>query len=226
MPIIRPKHLTVVLALLALAILGTSGYRVSFLRFIIVPTASMANTIIPGDRLMISTRTGEIKRGEIVMFQFPRNPKLRYVSRIIGLPGDRLLVRGTSVFINGKELPEQRVMIELKGPEAAFNREIDVEPAPPGATYKVYYDVRQHGDAAEDEAPVFRFATNAEVTVPPDKYFVLGDNRDNSLDSRFWGFVPRTNIIGKPFAIYFSAATRDQPESGKIRWKRAFTSIK
>src|SRR5207253_3678397 len=122
---------------------------------------------------------------------FPRNPKIRYVSRIIGLPGDRLLVRGTSVFINGKELSEQRVMIELSGLERAFNREIDVEPAPPGAPYKVYYDVSKHDEAAEEnEAPVFRFATNSEVTVPPDKYFVLGDNRDNSLDSRFWGFVP------------------------------------
>ncbi len=118
-------------------------------------------------------------------------------------------------------------MIELRGPERAFNREIDAEPAPPGATYKVYYDVSKHSEASEEnEAQVFRFATNAEVTVPPDKYFVLGDNRDNSLDSRFWGFVPRANIIGKPFAVYFSAATRDQPESGKIRWKRVFASIK
>lgn len=223
----RKRSLIAALVVLILAVLVTTGYRVSSLRFIIVPTAAMANTIIPGDRLMVSSRVGEIKRGEIVMFQFPRNPKIRYVSRIIGLPGDKLLVRGTSVFINGKELPEQRVMIELGGPEAAFNREIDLEPAPPGATYKAYYDVSKHGNGIEeDEAPVFRFATNGEVTVPPDKYFVLGDNRDNSLDSRFWGFVPRANIIGQPLAIYFSAAPRNQPESGKIRWKRVFTSIK
>src|ERR1041385_5900745 len=100
----KKTSLIIALMVLAFAVLATTGYRVSSLRFIIVPTASMANTIIPGDRLMVSSRVGEIKRGDIVLFQFPRNPKFKYISRIIGLPVDKLLLRGTSVFVNGREL--------------------------------------------------------------------------------------------------------------------------
>lgn len=217
----------VVAAIMALATLATLGYSLRTLRFIIIPSGSMANTIIPGDRVIVSTRFSEIKRGDIVLFNFPRNQRVKYVSRIIGLPGETLSVRDMSVFINGQELPEHRVMVELLGPDAAFNPEVQRGPRPPGATYQVYYNIRQHNQVTENgDALIARFATNGEVTVPPDKYFVLGDNRDNSFDSRFWGFVPRASIIGKPISIYFSAPTREQSNNGKTRWGRLFTSIK
>jgi signal peptidase I len=158
-----------------------------------VPTPSMEPTILVGDRLLIdkfSFRNGykrgiplaperDIKRGDIVVFKFPNNPDTLYVKRAIGLPGEELEIRGGTVHINGSPLDEP---------------------------YKV------HRDSALDEGRNFphdphrgdrRDNTNP-ITIPDDSYFVMGDNRDDSADSRYFGFLPRSHIVGRPLVVFWS----------------------
>src|SRR5215510_10435518 len=119
-----------------------------------VPTGSMQNTINIGDHLFVNKfifgkptpilgrllPTREIRRGDIIVFKLPSNPKINYVKRVIGLPGDSVLVKGNHVFVNGSELPEQRVIVDLPADSQnlAALEEKRVEPAPPGAKYKVF----------------------------------------------------------------------------------------
>jgi signal peptidase I len=98
----------------------------------------MANTIVVGDRVLCQ-RIGEVSRGEVVLFKLPSDPKVYYLQRVIGLPGDSLQVRGQKVFINGKELLEERAYIKLEGfRDKAEAPIVKVDPKPSGATYRVY----------------------------------------------------------------------------------------
>jgi signal peptidase I len=222
-----------------------------------VPTGSMQNNIHIGDHLFVNKflfgrntpvigpllPAREVRRGDIVVFKFPSDPTVNYVKRVIGLPGDEVTVRGTRVFINGQELPEHRVGVALRGPEHSFNQEEIVEPPPAGATYKAYYDKdRLSEEGLETDALDSVSAIHGPVIVPPDSYFVMGDNRDNSQDSRYWGFVPRANVIGRALYVYWSF-NRNQPDSDsemgapksrnllldfftKTNWRRTGTAIK
>lgn len=213
-----------------------------------VPTGSMQNNIHIGDHFFVNKfifgrptpvlgkllPTREIKRGDIIVFKFPRDPKVNYVKRVIGLPGDKVEVKGTSVFVNDQELPEQKVTVKLLGQEYSANTEIKTEPAPPGAHYRVYYSERDREEM--DSHPDLTYAVNEPVIVPADSYFAMGDNRDNSLDSRYWGFVPRSNIIGHALYVYwsFNPADPETPSTGnrildiftRSNWKRTGTAIK
>jgi len=202
-----------------------------------VPTGSMQNNIHIGDHLFVNkfifgrpTRflkwvlpAREIRRGDVIVFKFPHDPKVNYVKRVIGLPGDRVWIRGTRVYVNDQELPEQRVTIRLMGPDYSAHPELSVEPPPPSAAYRVYYDDREHASDAEDASSA-TYGVKEAVTVPPDAYFALGDNRDNSLDSRYWGFVPRDNIIGRALYVYWSFNPHDPeyqgPENPLVRFVR------
>ncbi len=220
-----------------------------------VPTGSMQNNINIGDHLFVNKfvfgqqtpvigpllPARQIRRGDIIVFKFPNDPKVNYVKRVIGLPGDKVMVRGTHVFINDQELPEQHVIVELRGQEYSFNPEQRVEPPPPGATYRVYYDNRHDNDAGSaDETPVDSYTVHGPVIVPAHSYFAMGDNRDNSLDSRSWGFVPRANIVGRALYVYWSF-NRQDPETPtatrpmlaplidflvKTNWRRTGKAIK
>jgi signal peptidase I len=180
--------------------------------------------------------TREIKRGDIIVFKFPQDAKVNYVKRVIGLPGDKVLVKGTHVFVNDKELPEQRVTINLLDNRYSAHPEIKVAPAPPGAHYRVYYDDRDHDTPEFGFGSETKYGVNEPVIVPPDSYFAMGDNRDNSLDSRYWGFVPRSNIIGHALYVYWSYNPNDpktKSTGNKILdiftrsdWKRTGTAIK
>jgi signal peptidase I len=215
-----------------------------------VPTGSMQNNIHIGDHFFVNKfifgrptpvlgkllPTREIKRGDIIVFKFPQNPKVNYVKRVIGLPGDKVEVKGTHVFVNGQELPEQRVLVNLLGPQYSANTEIKTEPAPPGAHYRVYYDDHDHEQTDARSDPQQKYGVDGPVTVPADSYFAMGDNRDNSLDSRYWGFVPRSNIIGHALYVYWSFNPDDPetPSTGnrildiftRSNWKRTGTAIK
>jgi len=209
-----------------------------------VPTGSMQNNIHIGDHLFVNKFVfgeptsvlkwvlpqREIRRGDIIVFKYPLDAKTNYVKRVIGLPGDKVQVRGRSVFINDKELPEQRVKIKLMGNDYSAHPELEVEPAPPGANYRVYYDDREH-DFESGE-----YGVHEPVTVPEGNYFAMGDNRDNSQDSRYWGFVPRSNIIGRALYVYW-AFNGEDPEYKRspnpiVRfllgtdWKRTGSPIK
>ena len=226
-----------------------------------VPTGSMQNTITIGDHLLVNKfifapgaslpflPQREIRRGDIIVFKYPGNPYdprrddrpdnkpilTNYVKRVIGLPGDRISLEGKNVIVNGQALPEHRIDAidhNRKDPLEIVN----TPPQKPNETYDVYY---RPGDDEDDVTAydVFRRAGNGkEVVVPPNKYFVMGDNRDNSEDSRFWGFVPRDLVIGRAMFVYWSY-DESAPSSGgglgilidffkNTRWSRTGTLVR
>jgi signal peptidase I len=201
----KAKALIIVAAALFLALAGMATYYLIYYRVVRVPTGAMANTIIPGDRVLCRTHLGEIKRGDIVIFKLPTDPKVMYLKRVIGLPGETIQVKGHRVFVNGKELPEERALIRLTGePELPV---VKVEPKPQDAWYRVFYDVEQYSDNDEFEINTRAVYGIAEpYRIRPDNYFVLGDSRDNSEDSRYWGTAPREMIVGKAMMIFDSTA--------------------
>jgi signal peptidase I len=169
-----------------------------------IPSGSMEDTLLVGDYLLVDkTRFGPagpwqallpyraIRRGDIIVFRYPADPSQHFIKRVIGLPGDRLRLWHGRVFINGLALVE---------PYAVFKERFPDE----------FRDNFPGGDWHDEDvipawAAQMRTAVkDGELTVPGDRYFVLGDNRDQSLDSRYWGFVPRQNITGRPWLIYFS----------------------
>ncbi len=178
----------------------------------VIPSASMENTILIGDHLLIS-RFGydagvpftqwhvplwkSPKRQQIIVFEAVAPGSQDLIKRVIGLPGDRLAIRKGVVYINGKALSE---------PYAVHHSMAD---GLPGGDFPPSGDDSNVGLQADWAAEISRYVQNGELVVPPDRYFVMGDNRENSYDSRFWGFVPRANIIGTPLCIYMSI---DAPE--------------
>jgi signal peptidase I len=157
-----------------------------------IPTGSMENNLLIGDHLLVNKfvfgpaassleRTllpmGTIHRGDVIVFKYPVNPTVDYIKRVIGLPGETLEVRSKKVYINGRALDE---------PYAHY--------LPSSATPAELREVTSL-DVLENYGP---------VVVPPDHYFMMGDNRDNSADSRFWGFMPRSYVKGRAVVIYWS----------------------
>jgi signal peptidase I len=210
-----------------------------------VPTGSMQNTINIGDHLFVNKfifgkptpvlgkllPTRDIKRGDIIVFKLPSDPKINYVKRVIGLPGETVQVKGQHVYVNGAELPEERALVNLIGhqeePELPV---VKVEPKPPGAWYRVFYEANSHSDGDDFEINSdMKFGVAEPVTVPEGKYFVMGDSRDNSQDSRYWGFVPRENIFARALYVHLSFDPRANGLLGKllsIRWRRIGTAVK
>ena len=126
----------------------------------------------------------DIRRGDIIVFKYPDEPERDFIKRVIGLPGETLELRNKKVYVNGQPLDEPYVHF--------------LEP-PPRLQEVTSFDVRER---------------YGPVKVPPDQFFVMGDNRDNSQDSRYWGFLPRTYVKGKALMIYWSY------ESGEQRLRR------
>ena len=211
-----------------------------------VPTGSMQNTINIGDQLFVNKfifgrptpwlskllPAREIKRGDVIVFKLPGDEKVNYVKRVIGLPGDKVWVRGKHVFVNGQELPEQHVAVRLAGPDYSALPERKVDSPPSGATYKVYYDERASDSIGpEYERQQAKYAIKEPFTVPPDSYFAMGDSRDNSQDSRYWGPVPRANIIARPLYVHWSFNWNEPAARGlgffnHVNWRRIGTAVK
>jgi len=225
-----------------------------------VPTGSMQNTITIGDHLLVNKfifapgaslpflPQREIKRGDIIVFKYPGNPYdprrddrpdnkpilTNYVKRVIGLPGDHISLDGKNVIVNGKVLPEHRIDAIDHNQKDPLEI-VDTPARKPGETYDVYY--RPGNDNDDYTYDVFRMAGDGkEVVVPANKYFVMGDNRDNSEDSRFWGFVPRELVIGRAMFVYWSY-DESAPSSGSgvgiiidffknTRWSRTGTLVR
>jgi signal peptidase I len=159
-----------------------------------IPSGSMKPTLLVGDFILVNKlvyRFSEPQRGDIVVFKYPIDPNIDFIKRIVALPGEEVEVRNNQVFINGKPLP----LIEVNREEENGVRKVIYEEVlPEGIKHKVQF-YEDFPFSKRDFGP---------VVVPPNHYFVMGDNRDNSEDSRYWGFLPRENIVGKAFVIYFS----------------------
>lgn len=170
----------------------------------------------------------EVRRGDIVVFKYPGNRvnpaadrsrdlkpyEINYIKRVIGLPGDTVEFRNNQVFINGQLLPERRVIGDVEvsrgsNPEKASLTVKEFEPAPPDATYTVYYsentmEAVKRGRSVVDGREMNFGVAGKPMIVPPNNYFMMGDARDNSEDSRYWGFVERDLIIGRAMFVYWS----------------------
>src|SRR3954466_12928935 len=169
-----------------------------------IPTGSMENNLLIGDHLLVNKfifgptplaigravlPVRPIRRGDIVVFKYPDEPDRDFIKRVIGLPGETIELKNKKVHVNGHPLDEP--YIHFLTPPSTDYQEVTSS------------DVRE------------RFGP---VTVPPNQYFVMGDNRDNSQDSRYWGFLPRENVKGKALLIYWSyqAEREDYQEGGGI----------
>jgi signal peptidase I len=205
----------------------------------VIPSSSMEDNLLVGDHLIVDRMayapagrlTGHllpyepVKHGDIIVFRYPLNIKEDYVKRVIGLPGDRIRLVDKQVYLNGNKLYEPYKVHK----SAVIDSYRDNFPSTPATSLPPQaMDMLEH------------HVMNGEVVVPPDHFFAMGDNRDNSADSRYWGFVPRENIKGKPLVIYWSydAPTEDlvdftlghffdlvQHFFTKTRWRRTFKLI-
>jgi signal peptidase I len=213
-----------------------------------IPSESMENTLLIGDYLLVDKVQygprgvwGEIlpyepvSRGDVIVFKWPVHPEQHFVKRVIGVPGDRIrLVRG-HVLVNGSAVKEEYAIYK-RSPHDSFRDEFPARHLPsPLMTPQWWADI-----------PLL--LRDGDLLVPQESYFVLGDNRNESLDSRYWGLVPRENIVGKPLFIYFSltppsrqtlSATRNQADDKIVgfarvlvhlpalaRWGRTFMFVK
>jgi signal peptidase I len=189
------------------SLLGTVVIAVFVITFIVqafqIPSPSMENTLLIGDYLLVNKLTyggggvgdfflpyRSVHRGDIIVFHYPVNPAQHFVKRVIGVPGDHLRLINKQVFVNG---------LPLREPYAHFTR-------PPDDMFRDNFpriDMLS-GPTPEWWVRMRRLIEDGQLIVPEGNYFVMGDNRDNSYDSRYWGFVPQANIIGRPLVIYWS----------------------
>jgi len=192
-----------------------------------IPSGSMMPGLLAGDFILVNKYTYGIrlpvinlkvmdistpKRGDVMVFRYPGDPGTNFIKRVIGLPGDRIAYREKQLIINGAPMPQSArgdYTYSERGDRAdhvLFSRQV-----------RETFDDRSH-DILLTDMPG---SGTDEYTVPPGHYFVMGDNRDRSNDSRFWGPVPEANIVGRAFFVWFSW---DMTNSG-IAWKRIGNSI-
>ena len=175
-----------------------------------IPSSSMEDTMLIGDHVLVNREQfapathwmgpllpyRDIHRGDIVVFLSPEEKGLFVVKRIIGVPGDRIHLRDGDVYRNGEKLVERYVQHKV----ANYDPYRDNFPSvPPSEMYGV--------TSQEWEANLPSYIQGGDVIVPENGYFAMGDNRDVSKDSRYWGFIPRKNVIGRPLFIYWSFVT-------------------
>jgi signal peptidase I len=172
-----------------------------------IPSSSMENTLLIGDHVFVDRDTmgpktrwmplipyHQIRRGDIVVFLSPAEPGLYVVKRIVATPGDRLHLRDNVVYLNGEKQNEPYVIHN-----GSYNPYRDNFPdVPPGDANSV---------TPEWRLTMGSYIQGGDLVIPPDSYFAMGDNRDVSYDSRYWGFIPRENVIGRPMFIYWSFDT-------------------
>src|SRR5437879_5348261 len=133
----RKKLLIIGIVVFVVSGVALVAYRVFFVKMVRVPTGAMANTIVPGDCLVVKRLFGEVKRGDIIIFRYPSQPTIQYVSRVVGLPGETIQVRDTLVYINDREIPENRVFVKTPYDfEGGVLDEISTEGSGP---YRVFY---------------------------------------------------------------------------------------
>jgi signal peptidase I len=184
----------------------------------VMPSNSMAKTLLIGDRFLVRIWPKPTPaRGDIIAFYYPINRHDTYIKRVIGVPGDRIRISNKIVYLNGAPLQEPYAIHESHFVDT-YRDNFPAQPniqLPPAAQSMLHQDV-----------------VNGELVVPEGNYFVLGDNRDDSSDSRYWGFVATGDLIGKPLIIYDSHELTDQDAllamplaKAKVRWSRLFKML-
>ena len=234
------EYLESLVVTVILALYGTTFLIQAFK----IPSSSMEDTLLIGDHLMVgkvsyapAPSSGgrlfpylPVRRDQIIVFRYPLEPATYFVKRLIGVPGDHIHLQDKRVYRNGVLLDEPYVVHKSSRLED-FRDNFPTFPSGPA-----YPDWANH---------LADYIQNGDVVVPPNQYFVMGDNRDFSSDSRYWGFVPRENIVGKPLLIYWSFETssddyrRTSPSDyldkltdvifhfpQKTRWNRMFRLIR
>ncbi len=189
-----------------------------------IPSGSMMPTLLVGDFILVNKyaygirlpvvnkkimEVGEPTRGDVVVFRFPKDPGIDYIKRVIGVPGDHVVYRDKTLYINQKKVPQLQ-----EGSYIGTGSGLSMSGA----------DLRSEelGDADHDILVVPRVrGISTDVVVPEGHYFVMGDNRDNSNDSRYWGFVPDDNLVGKAFMIWMNWDSA----AGGVGWDRIGNSI-
>ena len=226
---------------IGVAVLAALILRAFVIQAFRIPSGSMKDTLLIGDFLLVnkfvygartprriwgtdveipSFRMPAIrnpKHGDIVIFKYPKNEKLDYIKRCVGLAGDTITVRNNTVYVNG----------DPEGTQTFLKREFDHEEGRYVNYYRVEktngkkYIIRKYADA---HSPKSDFGP---VVVPEKHLFMMGDNRDNSSDSRYWGFMPRDNVEGEALVIYFSWDKHEPMWNllDSVRWDRIFKVI-
>lgn len=182
----------------------------------VIPTGAMEDTLLIGDYVFVEVARPHLGHspgwGELVVFHYPVDRKQTYVKRVVGVPGDRLRIQNKQLYRNGLPVPETYVRHKTNYVDSYR----DNFPSPPNVPLP-----------APGQEMLTAHVRNGELVVPEGKYFVLGDNRDNSFDSRYWGFISRDDIIGTPVLIYAShdlgspgTEGRGAPTLFNTRWNR------
>jgi len=208
----KPRETTVEFLASLAAVLVTGLFIITFIvQAFEIPSSSMENTLLIGDHVFVNREQfapathwlgpmlpyRQIRQGDITVFLSPAEPGLYVVKRIMGIPGDRIRLRDGVVYRNGQKLDEPYVIHQ--GGEAAYNPYRDNFPAVPPSEY--------NNVTPEWQLLLRQYIEGGDLVVPPDSYFAMGDNRDVSYDSRYWGFIPKANLIGRPMFIYWSFET-------------------
>lgn len=175
-----------------------------------IPSESMENTLLIGDYLLVDKLCygsvgpasyvmpyRKVRRGDIIVFRYPIDPQQHFVKRVVGVPGDRIRLINRQVYVNGAQLREPYVRYTSQTHDIFRDEFPKLNLPVPGLEGEWWLQMKK---LVEDD----------QLIVPEGHYFVLGDNRDESLDSRYWGFVPRENIVGRPLLIYWSVRNFEQ----------------
>jgi len=207
------------------SLMGTVVIAIFVITFIVqafqIPSESMENTLLVGDYLLVNKLCyggqgfggrgfgdelmpyQRIERGDIIVFHYPVDPQQHFVKRVIGVPGDHLRMVSKKVLINGKPLDEPYVRF-LEPRNNLFRDDFP------------RMDIAAQRLEGDWWLEMRKLVVDGQLIIPEGHYFVMGDNRDNSDDSRYWGFVPRENIIGRPLVIYWSVQDWDRNPSASI----------
>jgi signal peptidase I len=190
-----------------------------------IPSGSMLPSLYIGDFILVSkfsyglrlpilntpvVPVGEPDRGDVMVFRFPQDPSTNFIKRVIGLPGDVITYRGKRLTVNGEPVVVQKTELLPELTAQRGQRSL--------SSFLESLGESDHAIFLDDNRP----SRSLKVIVPAGHFFVMGDNRDHSNDSRYWGFVPKENIVGKAFFVWFSW---DSPGGGGVNWHRLGTVI-
>jgi signal peptidase I len=195
-----------------LALFGTTFVVQAFK----IPSQSMEPTLLVGDHLLVNKFIfggrghwydavlpyRDVRRGDIIVFKFPFQDHPHYVKRVVGMPGDRIKMVDQKIYVNGQRAEEPFAYHDPSAPYDPFLFNF-----PPSSPDELFSNMQP-----EWANEIASHIVNGELVVPPGRYFAMGDNRDHSWDSRYWGFVDRDAIMGRPLLIYWSLA--DPEDSG------------